>query len=95
LWSGFTGKPSLLPESKNSSYTPPKKKLPRTAGHYEEWIAAAKGGPAARCEFGFGSYLTELTLLGAIAQRTGKFLEWDAAGMKFSNDAEASELLTR
>jgi predicted dehydrogenase len=93
LWSGFTGKPRLLPDSRHDAYTPPQKALPRSAGHYEEWIAAAKGGPPARCEFGFGAYLTELTLLGAIAQRTGKYLEWDSAGMRFRNDAEASRLL--
>lgn len=95
LWSGFTGKPSLLPESANASYSPPPRTMPRSQGHYAEWISAAKGGPPAMCEFGFGSYLTELTLLGAIAQRTGKYLEWDAAGMRFPNDAEATELLSR
>ncbi len=95
LWSGFTGKPQLLPEARNAAYRPPKKTMERTAGHYEEWIAAAKGGPAAKCEFGFGAFLTELTLLGAIAQRTGRFLEWDAAEMRFRNDAEASEMLLR
>lgn len=95
LWSGFTGKPRLLPEAKHAAYRPPKKTMPRTAGHYEEWIAAAKGGPPAMCEFGFGAFLTELTLLGAIAQRTGKWLGWDSAGMRFPNDAEATELLSR
>lgn len=93
LWSGFTGTPRLLPESRHAAYKPPGKSLPRSAGHYEEWIAAAKGGPAPKCEFGFGAYLTELTLLGAIAQRTGKLLQWDPAGMKFPNDAEASALI--
>jgi hypothetical protein len=83
-----------LPESANQNYTPPKKNMPRSSGHYAEWIAAAKGGPPAMCEFGFASYLTELTLLGAIAQRTGKFLEWDAAAMRFSSDAEATQMLS-
>jgi predicted dehydrogenase len=94
LLSGFTGGDhQLLPESRAKAFTPPAKHLPRADGHYAEWIRAAKGGAAASCEFGFGSLITETALLGVVAQRTEKSLEWDAARMRFSNDAEASLLL--
>lgn len=91
MLSGFSGGPQF---TSNRAFTTPAKTLPRTRGHYQEWIAAAKGGPPANCHFGFGSRLTELALLGVIAQRTGKYLEWDGAEMRFTNDAEASALLT-
>ena len=53
ILSGFSGGPELLPASRNARFRPPTKKLERTAGHYEEWISACKGGPPAKCEFGF------------------------------------------
>lgn len=37
--------------------------------------------------------LTELILLGNIAIRTGKRLEWDGAAMRFTNDAEANRFV--
>jgi len=94
LLSGLTGGDNkLFPEARAKSFAPPAATLPRTEGHYMEWINAAKGGPAATCEFGFGSQLTECALLGAIAQRTGKTLDWDPVRMRFPNDPEASTLL--
>ncbi len=93
LWSGFTGGPSLIPETANQSFTPPAKTVPRTIGHYEEWIAAAKGGQPANCNFEFGSLLAETALLGVIAQRMGRQLQWDAASLRITNDAAANELI--
>ena len=91
LWSGFSGGPSVVPEAKNKAYTPPPKTTPRTIGHYQEWIAAAKGGPSPNCNFDFGSLLTEAALLGVVATRTGKQLDWDAEAMRITNDAEANQ----
>ncbi|MGE5644863.1 MAG: Gfo/Idh/MocA family protein [Acidobacteriota bacterium] len=93
ILSGFSGGPSLVPTSRNAGFTPPPKTLPRSIGHYVEWIAAAKGGKPANCEFGFGSLLTETALLGVIAQRTGKYLTWDAPSMRITNDADANALV--
>ncbi len=93
ILSGFSGGPHLAPESKSAQFTPPAKTIPRSIGHYLEWIEAAKGGKPANCEFGFGSLLTETALLGVIAQRTGKYLTWDAAAMRITNDAGANDLV--
>jgi hypothetical protein len=92
LLSGFTGKPQLLPDARHRSFDPPKKTLARSTGHYAEWVAAAKGGRPAQCEFGFGSRLTEIVLLGCLAVRTGKHLTWDAAAGR-TNDADANVLI--
>jgi predicted dehydrogenase len=93
LLSGFSGGPALVPETRNKEFQPPEKTLPRTIGHYQEWIAACKGGPPASCEFGFGTLLTEITLLGNIAVRTGKLLHWNAIDMKITNDYDANQYL--
>lgn len=94
LLTAFTGGGHrLLPESRAKSFSAPPKTLPRTEGHYQEFIQAAKGGPAATCEFQFGSLLSEVAILGTIAQRTGKSLGWDPKRMRFPNDPEASALL--
>lgn len=94
LLTEFTGGGhQLLPESRAKEFAPPTKTLTRSPGHYQEWITAAKGGAPASCEFEFGSLLTEVALLGTVAQRTEKVLEWDPRRMRFSNDPEASLLL--
>ena len=93
ILSGLTGGPELLPASRNARFRPPKKKLSRTIGHYREWIEACKGGKPATCEFGFGAHLTELTLLGNLAVRMGRLLEWDPVEGKVTNEPEANEFI--
>ena len=93
LLSGFSGGIKFLSAEQERSLNLPAKTLPRTKGHYIEWIEACKGGAPANCNFEFAAPLTEIALLGVIAQRTGKFLLWDAEGMRFRNDAGAAGLL--
>jgi len=91
---GFTGEsPRLIPETRMKQYKRPPKTLPRSIGHYEEWIEACKGGKPAGCNFDIGGPLTEMTLLGNIAIRTGKKLNWDGENMKITNVPEANDYL--
>jgi predicted dehydrogenase len=85
--------PRLIPESKMEAYQQPPKTLPRSIGHYEEWIAACKGGDPAGVDFKYGGPLTEMVLLGNLAVRTGKKLYWDANSKKITNDEEANRLI--
>jgi predicted dehydrogenase len=87
------GSPRIIPETKMKNYRRPAKTLPRSAGHYQEWINACKGGPPAGVEFGYGSLLTEVALLGNLAVRTGKKLDWDPVNLKISNDVEANQFI--
>jgi hypothetical protein len=87
------GNNRLLPEKRYRDFQPPRKTLPRTIGHYREWIQAAKGGPPAHCNFEVGSQMTEVALLGALAARTARYLEWDSANLRVTNDAEANRLI--
>jgi predicted dehydrogenase len=62
---------------------------------HQEWIAACKGGPAPYSNFDVAAYLTEIMLLGCVAMRTGKKLEWDGPKMRAKNAPEASQYVKR
>lgn len=90
---GIGTSPRLIPETAMQTYKKPAPTLPRSIGHYQEWIAACKGGPPAGCQFGYGAMLTEIVLLGNIAIRTGKKLYWDPANLRITNDEEANKYI--
>ena len=53
-----------------------------------------KNDPAATtCRFAYSGVLTEAVLLGNVAYRSGKALEWDAKNIKFPNAPEAEQFL--
>ena len=84
----------LIPDAKMEGRKTSPQRLPKSPGHQKEWIQACKSGNPAGSDFGYGGPLTELALLGAIAIRCkGQRLQWDAAGMKFANSAEANGFL--
>ncbi len=93
IFSSYNRAPRLSPRSLRESFTPPPKTVPRSIGHYREWVAACKGGKAPNCDFEFGSRLTETALLGVIAQRTGKYLAYDAETGRITNDSDANALV--
>jgi predicted dehydrogenase len=86
-------KPCLIPESKMRAFVPPPKTLPRSPGHYREWIEAAKGGRAAAANFEFEAGVAETILLGNVALRTGEKLRWDSAKLEVTNLASAQSLI--
>jgi predicted dehydrogenase len=91
LLTGYSGgTPLLLPDSRFRGFEPPPPRLPRSAGHYREWLQAAKTGGRASCDFSLGSRMTEVALLGTIAARAACYLEWDAAAGRITNDAAAN-----
>ena len=61
----------LIPASKRKAYQEPQKTIPRSLGHYVEWIQACKGGKPAGSNFDWAGPLAETVLLGNIALRTG------------------------
>jgi predicted dehydrogenase len=86
----------LIPRSRMEKYQRPPKTLPRSPGHYQEWIAACRGGPPAGSNFvDHGGLLTEVCLLGNVAVRMQKKLDWDGTNMKFRGDDAAGKLLAR
>jgi len=85
----------LLPKDKFNDFKKPEQSLPRSPGHFEEFVVACKGGDPAMSNFNYASRLTETTLLGNAAIRAGKKLEWDAKKMEFTNAPEANQFLSR
>jgi predicted dehydrogenase len=64
---------------------------------HKEWLQACKDSkhdvPYSR--FDVAAYLTEIILLGCVALRVGKKLEWDGPGMKSNNAPEAAQIVKR
>jgi predicted dehydrogenase len=89
----YGGRHLLLPAGRFAGFQQPAKTLPRTAGHYQEWVKAAKGAGRTNCDFALGTKMTEIALLGALAARTARYLEWDSVRMKVTNDKEADSLV--
>ncbi len=81
----------LIPETAMKDYGRPPKTLPRSPGHYQEWIDACKGGKPAGSNFDFAGPLTEAVLLGNISIRTQKKLFWDSSSMTITNAPEAND----
>ena len=72
----------LLPTKKFIDFQPPETTLPRTPDHHVEFIQACKGGPPTQSGFDYASKLTEGLLVGSLAIRTGKRIDWDAENMR-------------
>jgi predicted dehydrogenase len=90
---GAGGSPQLLPESRYKGYTKPKPTIARSKGHHRDWLDACKGGPPASSNFEYGARLTELALLGVVALRLGRRIEWDAEKMEVKGNADAEPLI--
>jgi hypothetical protein len=85
----------LLPQKEFAGFEGPSESIPRSPGHYKEWVDACRGGAPAYSNFDIAAYLTEIILLGCVALRTGKKLEWDGPSMKAKNAPESAQYVKR
>ena len=83
----------LLPLERHNAYRPPPPMLTRSPGHYRDWLRACRGGDPACSNFSVAGPFTEWIVLGALALHFEGKLEWDAAKMKITNNADANKLL--
>ncbi len=86
---------ALLPEKDFEKFGRPEPFIPKSRGHYAEWIHACKTGEPTTCNFEYAGWLTEANHLGNVAYRVGKKLEWDAKNMKATNAPEADQFIKR
>jgi predicted dehydrogenase len=93
LTGGAGGTPRLLPAERQAGYVKPPQKLPRSNGHHRDWLDACKGGPPASSHFEYGARLTELALLGVLALRLTRRIDWDAEAMEARGLADAEPLI--
>jgi predicted dehydrogenase len=87
----------IIPEAKMKDAAPglPRKTLARVVGgHFAEWVRACKGGTPAGSNFSYSSRLTESVLLGNVAARAKRRIEWDSEAMRVTNLASANEFIT-
>jgi len=90
-------RPRLLPKSLHDSFGKPRQKLPRIANEHHEMnlVDAAKGKTEASCPFDYAARLTEVILLGIVALRAGKKINYDGANMRVANVLGANDFLRR
>ena len=74
----------------------PDESIPRVKDEDHEWIDAIRGtGHAPLSAFGQSGPFTETVLLGNLAIRLGKKIEWDGPKLKATNAPEADALIRR
>jgi predicted dehydrogenase len=85
----------VTPSSRLEALADLPRTIPRVANEDAEWIEACKGGPKALSSFDYSGPLTEMVLLGNLAVRLGKPIQWDAQALKATGAPEADELIRR
>lgn len=89
----------LLPEKDFKGYEPPAPWIPRNGkgdqGMKNEWVEAIKGGRPAFSNFDYAAVITETILLGNVALRVGKTMQWDADKLRSPNCPEAAQFISK
>ena len=87
----------LLPRDQFKEVKKPEPTLPRTKNHFGEWVEGIKENEPTKpmSNFQYAGRLTETVLLGVVALKAGKPLEWDAEAMKARNCPEADKFIRR
>ncbi|MGH7957809.1 MAG: hypothetical protein ACREH8_12490 [Opitutaceae bacterium] len=95
------------PESLTASFTEPEKTIPRlpgevvegqgeaSGGPYVEWLNAIRSGTPALSNFAAFGPISETVLLGNLALRLGKKVQWDAKNLRAKNAPEAAAIIRR
>ena len=66
--------------------------LPRTKDHMREWLDACKGEGKTFQGFDTAACVAEIAMVGMVAMRLGKPIEWDSEALKVKGIAEAEPL---
>jgi hypothetical protein len=87
----------LLPKEKFKEFAKPKPSLPRSPGHFREWVDAIKAGDPkkAMSNFDYAGRLTETVLLGVVALKAGTTIEWDPVALRAKNVPSADQYIRR
>ena len=94
----YVDSPRIIPEAKMKEIGKPPKMLERSPGHVKEWVMAAKGEAPLDypgSNFSYAGPFTEAVLLGNVALRMGRRLEWDGPNMRVTNLPEANQYITK
>jgi hypothetical protein len=69
------------------------KTLKRVGGIHNDWVNCIRNSEKSVSDFSYSGQLTESIILGTLAIRTGKALEWDARNLKINGNKEAAALI--
>ena len=83
----------LLPRKQFEAVPMPTPSLSRPQSHHFEWVDACRGRGKTMSDFGYASRLSESLLLGDVALRTGKPIQWDSSAMRATNAPEADPFI--
>ncbi len=92
--SDYGGEHVLLPRAKFKELIDPPITLRRSPGHHRDFLEACRDPFRKACsDFSYSGPLSELVLLGVLAMRTGKPIDWDPVNMKAINCPEADAII--
>ncbi len=88
---------TLLPKDKFKDVKEPEQTLPKSPGHFTEWVEAIKANDPKKAlsNFDYAGRLTETVVLGVVALKAGAKIDWDAAGMRAKNNSNADQFIRR
>lgn len=91
----YGGEHVLLPRDDFKDFQNPPETLKRSPGHHRDFVEAVKDpiGRPACSDFSYSGPLTEMILLGVVAFRANKKIEWDGPNLKATNCSEAEEFI--
>jgi hypothetical protein len=97
LGGSHASKPRLLPRSLHDEVGTPPQLLDRSPGHHKEWIEACKAGKPelAKSGFWYAGPFTESLLVGNLAVRLGRKLQWDPALLRSPDCPEADNYISK
>lgn len=82
----FGGEIAFTPDSKVRRFPTPKPSIERSPGHYEDFINAILGKPTPdAATFDYAGPFSEMVLLGNLAIRTQRTVEWNAVALNANN----------
>jgi hypothetical protein len=88
------GMPQLMPAELHEETKSIAQTFDRSPGHYEEWVAACRGGKPPLAGFDYSGPLTETVLLGVLSLRApGRKLLWDSKSLKVANAPELNQYI--
>jgi predicted dehydrogenase len=88
--------PRLMPADLMEEAREVEQTFPRVEGSHEmNWVQACKGQGEAVCPLSYAAPLTETMLLGVVALKAGRKIEWDGEAGRITNVPDANQYLHR
>ena len=94
----YGDRPRVLFQDGTQADEAPPKLLERSPGHMQEWVMACRGEKPfdyPGSSFLYAAPMTEVILLGNVALRAGRRLEWDGENLQFTNEPEANRWISK